>query len=88
MAFKSSFDKKRAFKSSFDKGKGSGSFKKRKNAKSGFNTARGLMYSASKLLGDAQAVSSGKIIDRVERRITGKIAGSALGSGMLKFFQR
>ena len=79
---------KRAFKSSFDKRPGPGSFKSRKNAKSGFNKARGLMYAASKILGDAQAVSSGKIIDRVERRITGKLASRGLGSSIFKFFQK
>ena len=80
--------KQRAFKSSFDKRPGPGTFKSRKNAKSGFNKVRGLLYSTSKILGDAQAVSSGKVVARIERRITGKLASQGLGSSIFKFFQK
>ena len=80
--------KKRAFKSSFDKRPGPGTFKGRKNAKSGFNKVRGLLYGVNKILGDAQAVSSGKVAGRIERRITGKLASRGLGSSIFKFFQK
>ena len=76
----------RKFKSSFDKRPGAGA--PRKNKKSKVNVIRGLMYSANKVLGDVQAVTTGKVAGRIERRMTGKVAAKGLGSNLFKFFQR
>jgi hypothetical protein len=45
------------------------------------NKTRGLLYKATRLLGDVQAVSSGspkKMTKRVGRRITGRAAGKTM----------
>lgn len=60
----------------------------RKNAKSSINKIRDILYSTNKVLGDAQALSTGKVADRLERRFTGNIGARILGSNLLKFFQR
>ncbi len=67
---------------------GKGIQSKRKNAKSAINKVRGLLYDTNKLLGDAQALSTGKVAGRIERRLTGKLAARGLGSSLLKFFQK
>jgi hypothetical protein len=69
-------------------GKGLTSHAPRKNAKSTINRVRDILYKTNKLLGDAQAVSSGKIAGRIERRLTGNIGAQLLGSNILKFFQK
>ena len=53
---------------------------KRKNAKSGINSLRELLLGANKVLGDVNALNKGTVVDRVVRRIGGKIAGSGLGN--------
>jgi hypothetical protein len=57
---------------------------KRKNAKSEINKVRDITYKASKILGDAQALTTGKVADRGIRRLTGWIAAQGLGSKWLK----
>ena len=40
---------------------------------------RGILYGTAKLLGDINAVNKGKVGQRIERRILGKIAGRIMG---------
>ena len=40
---------------------------------------RSLLYTAAKLLGDVQAVKTGKVPERIVRRVAGKITGRLLG---------
>ena len=42
------------------------------------NKIRGSLYSTAKLLGDVQAVQRGKVSERIQRRIAGKITGRIL----------
>lgn len=62
--------------------------KRRKNAKSSINKMSDFLYSANKTLRDINAVEKGKIVDRVERRVLGKIASQGLSSDFMKFFRR
>jgi len=43
------------------------------------NQTRTLLYTIARLLGDVQAVKSGRIGRRILRRAAGKITGRALG---------
>jgi hypothetical protein len=43
------------------------------------NKTRGFLYLLAKLLGDMQAVNSGKVGKRIGRRIAGRITGRGLG---------
>jgi hypothetical protein len=44
-----------------------------------FGKIRKLLYGMAKLLGDLNALKKGKIGKRLVNRVTGKIAGKALG---------
>ncbi len=44
----------------------------------GIGKARGLLYLAARLLGDAQAVKKGKVGKRIARRTAGKATGRML----------
>lgn len=52
---------------------------KRKNAKSPINSVRELLLGANKILGDVNALNKGTVMDRVIRRVGGKVAGTGLG---------
>jgi hypothetical protein len=43
------------------------------------NGFRSFLYTLAKLLGDANAVSKGRVGRRIGRRVAGKITGRALG---------
>ena len=43
------------------------------------NKTRGFLYLLAKVLGDVQAVKSGKVGKRIGRRIAGRITGKGLG---------
>jgi uncharacterized protein Yka (UPF0111/DUF47 family) len=62
--------------------------KQRKNAKSGINKLSDVLYSANKLLRDVNALEKGKVIDRIERRVLGKLASKGLSSNLLKIFRK
>ena len=62
--------------------------RKRKNAKSTANTISEFLLGANKIVRDLNALEKGHVVSRIERRITGKTAGKALGSSFLKFFQK
>ena len=66
---------------------GKGIKSKRKNAKSSVNKIRDLMYATNKSLGDLQAINSGKVLDRANRRFTGNIGARILGSDLFKFLK-
>lgn len=42
------------------------------------NKIRNVLYKVARLLGDINAIRRGKIVQRIKRRIAGKIAGRAL----------
>ena len=44
------------------------------------NTLRTLTHNATVLLGDAQAIKTGRIVPRIQNRIIGKVVGRALRS--------
>lgn len=52
---------------------------KRKNAKSTINKLSSFLLGTNKVLRDANALQKGTIVDRVVRRVGGKIAGKGLG---------
>jgi len=66
----------------------SGRKSKRKNAKSTANQISSLLLGANKIVRDLNALDKGTVASRIERRLTGKVAGGALGSNFLKFFQK
>jgi len=43
------------------------------------NRTRGTLYQLARLLGDIQAVKSGRVGRRIGRRVTGRITGRGLG---------
>lgn len=43
------------------------------------NKIRRLLYKVARIMGDVQAVRSGKVGKRVGRRVTGRVAGKGLG---------
>lgn len=50
-----------------------------KRKKSSINQVRSSLYLIAKLLGDIQAINSGKVGKRVGRRIVGKATGKGIG---------
>ncbi|MBS3948601.1 MAG: hypothetical protein KGZ57_09990 [Dethiobacter sp.] len=44
----------------------------------GIGKTRGILYALARLLGDAQAVKTGKVGKRIARRIAGKATGRLL----------
>ena len=42
------------------------------------NKVRGGLYKTARVMGDVQAVKSGRIVPRIKRRILGRIAGKIL----------
>ena len=46
---------------------------------SGISSTRGLLYTIARLLGDVQAVQSGRVGRRVGRRVAGRATGRGLG---------
>lgn len=43
------------------------------------NKIRGVLYTVAKILGDVQAVKTGRVGRRTGRRLAGKVTGKALG---------
>jgi hypothetical protein len=43
------------------------------------NKTRGMLYLAARILGDVQAVRTGRVGRRVGRRVTGRLLGRGLG---------
>lgn len=43
------------------------------------NQTRGILYKLARLLGDVQAVQSGRVGRRLGRRVTGRATGRTLG---------
>jgi hypothetical protein len=41
---------------------------------------RSLLYTTAKLLGDVRAVQTGKVPERIVRRVAGKLTGRVLGA--------
>jgi hypothetical protein len=60
----------------------------RKNAKSGANKVSAFLLGTNKIVRDINALNTGNVAGRLERRITGKLASKGLGSDFLKFFQK
>ena len=44
-----------------------------------FNKIRRVLYKVARIMGDVQAVRSGKVGKRVGRRVAGRITGKGLG---------
>jgi hypothetical protein len=66
----------------------SGRKSKRKNAKSTANQISSFLLGVNKVVRDLNALDKGTVGARIERRLTGKAAGQALGANFLKFFQK
>lgn len=51
----------------------------RRRRRSSISQTRGTLYKVARILGDVQAVQSGRVGKRVARRVAGKATGRGLG---------